>query len=358
MTLAQKNEARSDRDSLREQFLIKHNASTDLSGQLGSDASFRTYYRLSKPEKTLLMDSPASHEPVAPFVKIAEHLVDMGLSAPRIYAADIRNNFLLIEDFGEDTFARLFKKGHDKEELYTLAVDALIELHNNQNAVKIDIPVYTTERFIEETGRTINWYYPVKTGKLPSEELKQEWVAAWDSIFAKLPKVKHTLILRDYHCDNLMLVPNKQGVQACGLLDFQDALLGPAAYDLVSLLENDRFDVQQDLQDKLLNHYLEKADLGCSKQDFLLWYRVLSAQRQSKILGLFYRLPIRDKKESYLSFVPQVCKLLNHSFKDDVLKPIADFFQKHIGEIEYIGNLDYEALRALNLNDSLPNPKN
>src|SRR5690606_30704986 len=110
-----------------------------------------------------------------------------------------------------------------------------------------------------------------------------------------------TLILRDYHCDNLMLVPNKKGVQACGLLDFQDALTGPAAYDLVSILENDRYDVPKELQEKLLVRYLEKANLECSKEDFLLWYRVLSAQRQSKILGLFYRLPIRDKKESYLA---------------------------------------------------------
>lgn len=357
MSLAQKNEAAGDRQSLRESFLTKHNASTDLSGKMGSDASFRTYYRLSKPLQTLLMDSPAAHEPVAPFVKIAEHLIDMGLSAPHIQAADEENNFLLIEDFGDDTFTRLFKKGHNREELYTLAVDALIKIHNNPNAAKIDIPVYTTGRLVEETGRTISWYYPVKTGKLPSEELKQEWIDAWATIFAKMPKIKNTLVLRDYHCDNLMLVPNKEGVKACGLLDFQDALLGPAAYDLVSLLENDRTDVAKDLQEKLLNHYFENADLGCSKEDFLLWYRVLSAQRQSKILGLFYRLPIRDKKESYLAFVPQVCKLLNYSLQFEVLKPIADFFTKHIGTIEYIDNLDYEALRAMNLNDSLPTPK-
>lgn len=334
------------------QFLIDHNCDTDLSGKMGNDASFRTYYRLKKPPHLLLMDSPAAHEPVAPFVLIANHLRELGLSAPEIIAQDLDNNMLLIEDFGDDTFARLIAKGEARAPLYKLAVDALIALHNETKASWIDIPNYTTEKLIEETERTINWYYPVATGKRPDAALKQRWRDAWRAVFEALPEPETSLVLRDYHCDNLMYLKTRKGAKACGLLDFQDALIGPAAYDLVSLLENDRIAVDEDLQAEMVDYYLNTRAIK-DRENFMAWYRVLGTQRQMKILGLFYRLYIRDEKQSYLAFIPQVIKLIEQGLKSPLLSPVAELMDEVFPSLKAYkdSDLDVELLRQMGLND-------
>ncbi|MBK67709.1 MAG: aminoglycoside phosphotransferase, partial [Rickettsiales bacterium] len=189
---------REERRHLALKFLEKNGAEQDLSNSLGNDASFRTYYRLKEPADALLMDSPAAHEPVEPFVKIAEHLRSLGLSAPEILAKDLENNFLIIEDFGDKTFSRLFAAGHNREELYNLAIDVLVKLHNDVKSSWVRIPEYTIKTFIDETGRTLNWYYPILKGEKPSGALKEKWVAVWGQLFDSLPDIEETLILRDY----------------------------------------------------------------------------------------------------------------------------------------------------------------
>lgn len=347
---------REKRRQLALSFLKKNNAQENLSNALGNDASFRTYYRLDKPENSLLMDSPAAHEPVAPFVKIAEHLLSLGLTAPEIIAKDLENNFLIIEDFGDRTFSKLINAGHDREELYSLAVDVLAKLHNEQKASWVSVPEYTNDTFIEETGRTVNWYYPILKNKKPSSEMREKWVQAWRSVFDGLPEIEKTLVLRDYHCDNLMLVDHKQGIESCGLLDFQDGLIGPTPYDLVSILENDRIAVPQDIQDRMIERYCRARGQGFDRESFMLWYRVLGTQRQMKILGLFYRLYIRDLKPGYLNFIPQVITLIKQGLKAPVLAPVAQLFEEEFGEITAFDkdDLDIDELRLANLSDTLP----
>ncbi len=360
--IGQLTQAEKERKILRQTFVEKQYASLDSAVKMGNDASFRSYYRLNKPSQTLLMDSPAAHEPVAPFVKIAEHLSSMGLRAPEIKAQDLTNNFLLIEDFGDDTFSRLMDATDSAEEIeafYRLAVDALVKTHKDAKATWVEIDRYTTDKFIDETGRTINWFYPLIAGKKPDAVLKKRWVDAWRTVLDACPDVNDTLVLRDFHCDNLMLVKDKNDQDVCGLLDFQDALLGPSPYDLVSLLENDRRAVPEDMQARLLAYY--KSEMGIdvdsvTDKSFMHWYRVLSAQRQSKILGLFYRLYMRDGKRVYLNFIPQVCNLLKESLKDPILKPVADLYTEIFGELRYIDITQDEAtaLIAIGLDDDLP----
>lgn len=362
MKMGQLTQAEKERKTAREAFAQKHYASLDGAVKMGNDASFRSYYRLKKPSQTLLMDSPATHEPVAPFVKIAEHLQQMKLCAPEIKAKDVTQNFLLIEDFGDDTFSRLMDatdNAADIEALYRLAVDALVKIHKDAKATWVEIDRYTTDKFIDETGRTINWFYPLIAGKKPDADLKKHWVQAWRDVLNACPEIADTLVLRDYHCDNLMRVLDDGGNAQCGLLDFQDALLGPTPYDLVSLLENDRRAVPEDMQVRLLSHY--KLGMGIetgSAEDtaFMHWYRVLSAQRQSKILGLFYRLYMRDGKRVYLNFIPQVCTLLKQSLKDPILKPVADLYAEIFGDLTYIDISQDEATALINigLDDDLP----
>tara|TARA_Y100001934_G_scaffold81303_1_gene100883 strand:- start:645 stop:1748 length:1104 start_codon:yes stop_codon:yes gene_type:complete len=348
---------REERRHLALKFLEKNGAEQDLSNSLGNDASFRTYYRLKEPADALLMDSPAAHEPVEPFVKIAEHLRSLGLSAPEILAKDLENNFLIIEDFGDKTFSRLFAAGHNREELYNLAIDVLVKLHNDVKSSWVRIPEYTIKTFIDETGRTLNWYYPILKGEKPSGALKEKWVAVWGQLFDSLPDIEETLILRDYHCDNLMLIDGEEGLKACGLLDFQDALIGASPYDLVSIIENDRIAVDEDLQKRLVDRYLSARDSDLFDQDaFMKWYRVLGVQRQMKILGLFYRLYIRDGKPSYLAFIPQVIRLIKNGLQDPIMKPIADLIDQEFGELEFFDKdqLDIQQLRQAELNDKLP----
>lgn len=337
-----------------EHFLLKNDVHLDLSHELPKDASERTYYRVKKDHTPMiLMDAPAEADRVEPFIIVANHLNALGLNAPDIYAQDIEDNFLLLEDYGEYTFARLMSEGHDKEELYGLAVDALAHLHMHEKALDVDLPHYDRTLFQQEAGLLPNWYYPAKTGSEPLESFKKAWVDAWDSIINGLPDIEQTLVMRDFHCDNLMLVGGYSGIRRCGMLDFQSAVIGPLPYDLVSLLENDRLAVPQDMQHRLLERYFKQVNLK-DKQAFMTWYRFMSGQRQSKVLGIFYRLLIRDNKPRYMNFIPQVLRLLEHSFKDPMFKPVVSVIEEYLGSLVQVEGLDLEAVRALDLNNELP----
>lgn len=337
-----------------EHFLMKNDVVLDLSGELPRDASLRTYYRLKDKEKhMILMDAPAEVDRVEPFIIVANHLNALGLNAPDIYAQDVDDNFLLLEDFGDGTFSRLMDKGHNMEELYELAVDSLAHLHMHPNATDIHLPSYDRDMLLTETGLLPNWYYAAKTGKAPDEAFKKAWVEAWDEIIQTLPEIEQSLVLRDFHCDNLMLVPEYSGVRRCGMLDFQNAVIGPIPYDLVSLLENDRRAVPEALQKRLLERYLSQVDIK-DKKAFMTWYRFMSGQRQSKVLGIFYRLYIRDHKQGYMRYIPQVIKLLEHSFKDPIFAPVKRVIEEYVGALEFVQDFDVEAVRHLNLNNELP----
>src|SRR5689334_15694289 len=209
---------------------------------LAGDASFRRYYRLgSESRRAVLMDAPPPQEDVVPYIAVSHMLRRLGFSAPEVFAEDRAAGFLLIEDFGDDTYTRLLDRGADEPALYTLAVDTLVEL---QRAVEArgspDLPLYDMERLLAEAALLVDWYAPAALGERLSDARREEYLDLWRTLLpqAALPDV--TLVLRDYHVDNLMLLPDRSGVQGCGLLDFQDAVWGPPSYDLVSLLEDAR----------------------------------------------------------------------------------------------------------------------
>lgn len=338
MQQAQKQVAETDileqRKQRREAFLAAHGLGHVKPEALAADASFRRYYRLhGAPKPMLMMEDPPDRPPVPPYVMvepfkaIAAHLRDLGLRAPEIYFEDIPNGLLALEDFGDDTYTRLFNKGFDQKPLYELAVDALSHLHRNPRRGDIDLPAYDDKLLVDEAMLLLDWYYPALSGKKPSAEMKEAYARVWSSLVAKLPEGQQTLVLRDYHVDNLMLVPSSEGLRSCGLLDFQDAVTGHFSYDLMSLLEDARRDVPQDLQKHLLDRYM--ASMGSAIEDregFSYAYRVLAAQRHAKVLGIFVRLKMRDGKDKYLQFVPHVHKLFLQSLNAPALKPLKDWF--------------------------------
>jgi N-acetylmuramate 1-kinase len=298
---------------------------------LAGDASFRRYYRLNDgARQVVLMDAPPPVEDVGRYVAASAILRGFGLSAPRIHAEDPVHGFLLIEDFGDDSYTRLFARGADEEALYRLAVDTLIALHRAVAAQGLPaLPPYDEERLLTEAALLLDWYMPEILGTLPPAA-REDYLARWRDVLPQAIVPGPTLVLRDYHADNLMLLPGRPGVAACGLLDFQDAVLGPASYDLVSLLEDARRDVPSRLRAAMTERYLA-AFPGIDRGQFLRSAAVLAVQRNCKILGIFTRLWRRDGKPGYLRHIPRLWRLIETDLaREPALAPIADWLDRHL----------------------------
>ncbi len=296
---------------------------------LAADASFRRYFRLVDGERrAVLMDAPPPHEDVRPYVAVAEILRGHGLSAPVIYAEDAELGMLLIEDFGDDTYTRLLARGADERRLYALAIDTLIAL---QGAVTMPpaLPPYDEEALLREAELLVEWYAPAVLGARLSSELHEEYLALWRELTPLVEAGEPTLVLRDYHVDNLMLLEGRSGIQGCGLLDFQDALAGPAGYDLVSLLKDARRDVSPALREAMTERYLA-AFPTIDRAGFNRAAAVLAAQRNAKIIGIFTRLWRRDGKPQYLSHVPRVWRLLEADLQEPALGKLARWLDRHL----------------------------
>lgn len=310
-------------------------AEWDANGRsfLAGDASFRHYDRITEPTRTaVMMDAPPDKEPLEPFIHVAEFLVNAGYSAPKIYARDLAHGFLLLEDLGDDSFSKVLKQNFTAQmenKLYLAAVDVLASLHHIESPA-LTIPPYDAEKYLAEVSLFADWYLVALLGEAKAKSLREEYLAIWQEIIGQLPFLPPVVVLRDYHADNLLWLPEREGVQNVGLLDFQDALMGSPAYDLVSLLEDARRDVQPETVQMSINRYLHKTNWD--KADFMVHYAILAAQRNSKIIGIFTRLAQRDGKAHYLQLIPRVWAHLNHDMRHSVLKPLSLWMEKHVPE--------------------------
>ena len=312
------------------------------------DASFRRYFRLSDTDRPiLLMDAPLKLENVGQFAKIARHLTAVGLKAPEIIDFDQEYGLLLLEDFGDDTFTRLIASGTDDTSLYPLAVDVLIALHSHPDAAAIDLPLYDRNLFIQEALLLTDWYAPVIRNNPTSAEMRHSYISIWQEILDSLPEPAHSLVLRDFHVDNLMRVPPGIGISGCGLLDFQDAVIGPMAYDLVSLLEDARRDINPNLVVSMIQRYHEAMPL-LEVENFRSWYHVLGAQRHCKVAGIFLRLLLRDGKSDYVRHIPRVIHLLEQKFDVPELLPLRQWLDFWLPERnQSLPNFEAAAIRRL-----------
>ena len=297
---------------------------------LAGDASFRRYDRIRLDgHSAVLMDAPPPHNDVRPFLAIDRLLRNYGLSAPEVLAADEEAGLVLLEDFGDDTYGRVLAQGGDEAQLYRLAVDSLIHLHRNFRPERTGLGVFDEARALREVELLLDWYWPSLTGKPPDAALRNSYRAAWRSVLPARDAAPRTLTLFDFHIDNLMLLPGRDGIAACGVLDFQDALLGPVSFDLVSLLEDARRDVPLALAQELIEHYLD-AFPEIDERGFHASYAVIGAQRSTRILGTFSRLKLRDSKPAYLVHIPRVWRWLGQDLKHPALAPVAKWFERHI----------------------------
>lgn len=294
-----------DRTDMMHAFLAKAGWGSAALAPLAGDASARRYLRLAGSDgPAVLMDAPpASGEDIRPFTAMTRWLRDHDLSAPRILAEDAEAGFLLLEDLGDSLYARHLEQSPQSEhQLYAEAVRLLVRLAGIGPAPHL--APYDAAALWREAALFTEWWLPAATGDC-SAWAADDYRALTEATFPAVRDARDVTVLRDYHAENLLWLPERGGAASVGLLDYQDALSGHAAYDLMSLLEDARRDTSPDLQEAMIALYLAERP-GMDGATFRRDYAVLAAQRNLKIIGIFARLALRDGKPRYLDLIPRV----------------------------------------------------
>lgn len=307
-------------------FLARHGWSDAQILPLAGDASFRRYFRIHAGERrAVLMDAPPPHEDPRPFVAIASWLQQIGLAAPRVLAADLDQGLLLLDDLGDARMRETLDAEPEIErDLYETAVDVLVHLHRQPPMP--GLPPHGLNEWLAELRLFPDWYVPA-VGLEPVDV--ESWDEAWRQVLGRVADdgLAPVTVLRDYHAENVMLLDGKGGIERFGLLDFQDALAGHPAYDLVSVLEDARRDVPPELERDMIDRY--KAGSGADER-FEPAYWALAAQRNTRILGVFCRLWKRDGKDRYKQFQPRMWGLLERDLAMPGLEPVRSWFDTNV----------------------------
>jgi tRNA threonylcarbamoyl adenosine modification protein YjeE len=355
---------RVDRMAVTRQFIAESGYSDALRTRMQGDASTRSYERLTLGDKrTILMNSPRrpdgppvrdgkpynaiAHlaDNVVPFVAMANGLRHYGFSAPIVRHADLDHGLLIIEDLGEDPVV----SGEPPApilERYETAVDLLLALHAQRLPdtltvapnVEHRIPTYDMSAYLIEAELLVDWFLPRLDAPIPDSE-RDSFRALWRELLQPAIDSPRTWVLRDFHSPNLLWLPRRDGIARLGLLDFQDAVMGPAAYDLASLLQDARVDVAEQTELALLGRYVRgrsHADADFDPRRFIRMYVTLAAQRASKILGIFARLDMRDGKPQYLRHLPRVWGYLQRSLGHPALESLSAWYLARVPALNSI----------------------
>ena len=326
---------------------------------MAGDASIRSYARLIRDDGVFILmnmpkrpDGPAIYdgksysaavhlaEDVKPFVAIANALRAQSLSAPAIHHADLEAGFLITEDFGTAAVIEGDPPAPIAER-YEAATDMLAALHRESLPdalplapnVTYAIPPFDTDAMLVEIGLMVEWYLADR-GRELSADLRAQFVTMWRKLLdGKAAVATKTWVLRDFHSPNIIWLDAREGIKRIGIIDFQDTVLGPPAYDLVSLLQDARIDVPEQLELALFSRYIKArraADKNFDAAGFAELYAIMSAQRNTRLLGTFARLNRRDGKPQYLRHQPRIWTYLNRSLSHPAL---ADFRQWYAANV-------------------------
>ncbi len=318
--------------SAKENFLKKNSLSEFEILPMQTDCSLRFYERISNGKKSLiLMNCPPKGENIDMFIIIAKFLQNEGFSAPSIIDYDEMNGLLLLEDFGDKSLTKVFGSQQNLEmeqETYFQAIDLLVKLHSISPA-KLSLPKYDFELLMKELMVFINFYIPIINGSKLNDAQISEYETMWKSLLDHLNILPEVITLRDYHADNLMFLEERSSYKKIGLLDFQDAVIGSPAYDLVSLLEDARRDVPKKIVDACIDRYIESINGLISRRNFLAAYYILGAQRNCKIAGIFAR-KASEGNSAYLKMIPRVLNHLKNDLKHPLLLPLRNWLATHL----------------------------
>ena len=291
---------------------------------LVGDASFRRYFRVRMGgDSAMLMHAPPPHEDPEPFLHVAHWLDRNGLRAPRILSEDAANGWVLIEDFGDQRMREWIDDNPaDERGIYAQAIDTLVALHRLPPG---PFEPYDMAVYLREAMLLVEWYCPAMGLTVDVPAYRAAWETALEPLLAR--QDPGVTVLRDYHAENVMLLEPGKLAGAQGLIDFQDALVGHPAYDLVSLLQDARREVSTELECEMLGRYRAAADPG---PHFEADYARLGAQRNAKIVGIFTRLAKRDGKARYLAMVPRVWQAMERDLAHEALAPVAAWFDANV----------------------------
>jgi len=353
------------RQSAMKDFLARVGWGDAVVTPLAGDASTRSYARLALGgRKAMLMDQPQHAEaPAAPtnaseearralgynavarlagadcarFVAAAEWLSTHGLAAPDIYEADPAQGFVILEDLGDALFAEVLADGGDEKTLYEHAVEVLAKIHaaDAPGSLSPDKPLfdYDLTALIAETDLLVEWFLPLALQRQATEAEMAEHRSLWRAVLSGIAGQRRVFVHRDYHAQNLLWLPERSGVSRVGLIDFQDAVAGSQAYDLISLIEDARRDVSPQTAEAATTHYLAMLRAQGAHVDeaaFRLEMAVMAAQRNAKIVGIFARLYRRDGKARYLAFLPRVWAYLERDLRHPALAGLRAWYDRVI----------------------------
>ncbi|WP_417451808.1 aminoglycoside phosphotransferase family protein [Kordiimonas sp.] len=325
----------SSRISEQYEFMETHGWGQASIVPLVPDASFRSYKRLSLGgEGRMLMDAPPNYENIHAYLDVTAHLRSLGLRVAEVHAEDRTRGFALIEDLGDDTFTRLLAAGRSSLDLYLTAADTLVHLHEATGATAIDLPAYGLPDLLREAALFVDWFAPTVRGAAISLQEREDFLGAFSEALEGVAADRRVLVLRDYHVDNLMVVGEGDNA-GCALLDYQDALIGSPAYDMISLLEDARCDVREDVRAAVLARYFAQRP-ALDREAFMQDMQVLGAQRNAKIAGIFVRLSRRDNKHLYLKHMPRVLGYIARSLEAPVLAGVRSSVQSMLPEFPFV----------------------
>lgn len=354
-----------EREAERVDFLKRAGLADARREPLPGDASTRRYERLRRPDGAtlMLMDQPplAESAPCDPswsperrraegwnatarlsagrieaFAAVAEHLRSLGLSAPEVVALDASRGLAVLEDFGDDLFARVIERGEPERPLYLAAVEALALMHAAPPPKRLsgpggDWPLLTYDAVALQGGADlfIEWYPRLDPRVVISDLALAEWADAWAPIGQTAEREASVIAHRDFHAENLIWLPEREGAARVGMIDFQDAVRAHPCWDLHSLLQDARRDVSPELERAALDSYFALRP-EVERDRFLADYAALAALNHARILGVFARLIVRDGKPRYRQFMPRVWMHLTRNLASPGLEPVAAWFDRHL----------------------------
>ncbi len=340
----------------RDAFLAKHD--WEIVAPVGEDMAFRRYFRVAQNGETaILMDSlPDDHPDATPghrisdFIRIGDWLRDHDLHAPQIYEIDDEQGFLILEDFGDISFRKAIDNGAPRGPVYSFATDVLKHLRAQEPT--IELPDYYESPVHLKRRRVIDWYVPAQRREKNPDGLAERFLDVWGEIESGLPDCPRCVLHVDFHLENLMWVPEAEGLEVCGILDYQSAMIGPGPYDLVNLLDDARIDVPENIRKAMLERYCFDMRPD-ERKAFMDWYAVLAAQFHCRVIGQFIRFAVWGDKPRYLEYMPIVAKHLKRHLQNPLLKPLDAFFKEEKIDLETLPEFDIDAIRAVIRDDAV-----
>ena len=304
--------------------------------KITADASFRNFYRLLLNKKTriLIITKKEKYKNLVAYCAVNNFLRKNKILSPKLFNHNLKYGMIVIEDFGKLSYYKILRNKKNKIEIYKKIVDLLIKIQKIKPRAKIKsiinkphiIKNYSNKHLHSESDLFFDWYLPLFFGKKKTKEIKKNVKKNLIKLYKQLINSKKCFVHRDFHVQNLMKVGNR-----IGLIDTQDALVGSQAYDLASLIDDVRIKTSNKLKKQIYNYYL-KRNPNINKDNFLLNFNILSVQRSLKIIGIFSRLYVRDKKDKYLKLIPYAWKLLESRMESDVFSELKKNLDKNISK--------------------------